>query len=126
FSQRLLIGRQIHAHLRRVGVPTTSRYEFDDTASVLRLVSEGHGWAILTPVMFSRVHRFEERVDLRPVPFAAFSRRIVLLSSVEVPASLTAAIAAMVREHAEARCIRPALLRFPWLEGALQIEGLTP
>ncbi|MGR3433314.1 MAG: LysR family transcriptional regulator [Shimia sp.] len=126
FSSGLLIGRQIDMHLRRVGLSTTSRYAFDDAASMLALVSEGHGWAILTPAVFVRARRFAEHIDLRPLPFAAFSRRIVVLSGADAPPGLSDAVAASLRQRAEQACVHPAVARFPWLEGAFRLEGVSP
>ncbi|MGR3486032.1 MAG: LysR family transcriptional regulator [Paracoccaceae bacterium] len=126
FSPRLLIGRQIDAQLRRVELPATSRFAFDDAASILALVSEGHGWTILTPVVFARVRRFAERIELRPLPFAAFSRRLVVLSGADAPPGLADAVAAILRQHIEDACVRPTLARFPWLGGELRVEGLSP
>ena len=126
FSPRLLIGRQIDGQLRRVGLPTASRHEFDDAASILSLVAAGHGWAIVTPAVVARTHRQMDGIALSPLPFPAFARHRVLIADRDMPQGLVATVAAMIRKRTAEFCVTPGIDRFPWLDTHLRIEGIEP
>lgn len=120
-SARLLMGRQIAAHLAREGIAPAARFELDSYHAILSLVAAGEGWAILTPLALHRARRFRHEVDLRPLPFAPFSRSLSLSARAGVLRDLPGLVAVRLRQLIGAEVIGPALRDWPWLEGRLTL-----
>ncbi|MCK0169039.1 LysR family transcriptional regulator [Jannaschia sp. S6380] len=126
YAARHLLGRQIDAQLRRNGLAPASRYEFDETASILALVAAGQGWAVTTPVAYERVWRYRDAVRLQPLPIPAFSRHVALFGRGDGPRDVGSRIADLLRDLLVEACVAPATERFPWLRDHLRPEGVNP
>src|SRR5690606_791525 len=58
YTARHLMGRQIAAHLAKLGLKPASRFELDSYHAILAMVAAGAGWAILTPLALHQARRF--------------------------------------------------------------------
>lgn len=115
FNPAHQIGQLIETHLARNRIALPGRYHFDTVQSMMAVVANGHGWAIVTPLGYARAERFAPRVRLRPLPLARFSRRISLLSRSDFDAATARAIADLVRDALPVSVIEPVISVYPWL-----------
>ncbi|MEL7215123.1 MAG: LysR family transcriptional regulator [Pseudomonadota bacterium] len=116
FNPRHLIGRQIEAQLARNGVALEDRLAFDSAQSMMAIVANADGWAILTPLGFARARRYAADVALHPLPLPAFARRISLLARHGLEHETGAAIAAHLRLSLEQSAVAPIVSAYPWLQ----------
>ena len=78
YSTSMPIGRRIAQHMKRLKIDLPQKYAFDATRSVFAMVCNRRGWAITTPLCFLDSERFWPDLELKPLPFAGFSRTIQL------------------------------------------------
>ena len=121
YSSRLLMGRQIAEHLSRERMRVNHRYEIDSYHSILALVAQGVGWSILTPLGIMRAGRFTDEVDIAPLPFAPFSRRISLAARAETLWDMPGELAEILRPLLDELIVAPSRARMPWLGDALRV-----
>ncbi len=119
YSARLLMGRQIAAHLLQIGQRPESRFELDSYPAILAMVAAGEGWAILTPLALHQARRFRGEVEVHPLPFAPFERRLSLSARAGVLREIPAQIATRLRGLIAEEVVVPLCQRWPWLEGGL-------
>ncbi|MFE3838746.1 LysR family transcriptional regulator [Pseudogemmobacter sonorensis] len=125
-SARLLMGRQIEAHLSRLSppAPPTARpglFELDSYHAILALVAEGAGWAILPPLALHRARRFRDRVTVAPLPFAPFGRSLSLSARPGLDRALRGRIAGHLRGLIGQEILAPTLEDWPWLKDAMRL-----
>lgn len=123
FNRDHLIGTQIEAHLARHRIDLPDRYGFDSVQSILAIVASGNGWSIVTPLGFARAQRFAERVRLHPLPLAAFTRRIALMSRSDFDRSVAQAVAALLRPMIGLGEVDPVTAVYPWLSKTFTLLG---
>ncbi len=121
YSSRLLMGRQIAAHLLRLGLRPESRFELDSYHAILAMVAAGEGWAILTPLALHRAQRFRAGVTVQPLPFAPFARQLSLSARAGVLRDIPERLAARLRGLIAAEVVAPLVAAWPWLEGSLAV-----
>lgn len=126
FNRTHLIGQQIEAHLARNRVELAHRFAFDSVQSIMAMVASGEGWSLITPLGFMRAQRFAERVDLHPLPMAAFSRTIAITARTDFDAPTLRAIASVFRQAVQREAVEPACLAYPWLAEAFVVQGEDP
>lgn len=119
YSARLLMGRQIAAHLLRLGLRPESRFELDSYPAILAMVAAGEGWAILTPLALHQTRRFRAEVQVQPLPFAPFERRLSLSARAGVLRDIPALIATRLRGLIAEEVVAPLCQSWPWLAGDL-------
>lgn len=124
FNRDHLIGAQVEAHLARHRIAIPDRYVFDSAQSILAVIANGNGWAIITPLGFARAQRFTDRVSLHPLPLSAFARRISLMSLGDFDQRIAGAIAALLRHIIGNGEVEPAIAAYPWLADAFTLLGL--
>jgi DNA-binding transcriptional LysR family regulator len=64
-------------YLRRTGIQSTPRYQFDTTDAALRMVEAGFGWTIVTPLIFLKSMVPARTVRVVPLPGPPLLRRVV-------------------------------------------------
>jgi len=72
------LGPSIDAYLQRAGVQTATRYQFDNTDAVLRMVAAGFGWTIVTPLVFLKSYVPSQHVRLLPLKNGSLRRQILV------------------------------------------------
>jgi len=123
YSERHHMGRLIRSHLARQNLTLNHRFELDSYHAIMAMVAAGAGWTILTPLGFMHAHRFRDAADVVPLPFAPLSRTISLTARRDVLQDIPARMAGRLRPLMQELIVGPSLLRMPWLEGLLRIEG---
>jgi DNA-binding transcriptional LysR family regulator len=74
------IAKDIETQLRRMQIDIGQRFAFDHPGTILSLVAEGLGWAIMTPLSIFGLAPLLSRVSILPFPGPAFSRRLDLFA----------------------------------------------
>ena len=115
FNKAHLIGRQIETHLARNRINLPDRTTFDSVQSIMAVIANGDGWAIITPLGFVRAEQYARQVQIGPLPLPAFARRISLMSQGGLDDRTTAAIAALLRQTIRRSIIDPIGATHPWL-----------
>lgn len=121
YERSQLLGRQIAAHLARLKLAPQGRIELDSNQAIFGLIANGAGWTICTPLSFLRARRFHGQVDLYPLPFAGFSRTILLFHPADWMAEIAAIIADTLREILRAQVVEPGRAALPWIGSGLAI-----
>ncbi|MEP4031081.1 LysR family transcriptional regulator [Roseibium polysiphoniae] len=123
FNPTHQIGRQVEAHLSRHRITLPERYNFDTVQSIMAVVANGDGWSIITPLGYARGLRFENRVQIQPLPVAPFARRISLIARSDFDAQTSQTIAALVRARIQSVIVDPIVGAHPWLDDAFSMLG---
>ena len=121
YTSRHHMGRQIAAHLARHNVVLSHRFELDSYHAIMAMVAGGAGWTILTPLGWMRAQRFQDQVDLLPLPFAALNRTISLSARRGVLADMPGQVAERLRPLLQEMIVSPAIEERPWLSPALRM-----
>lgn len=121
YTARHVMGRQIAQHLAQQNVTLSHRFELDSYHAMMAMVAEGAGWTILTPSGIMRAGRFRDQVDLAPLPFAPFSRRISLVARREVLQDLPTRVATILRPMLRELIVAPSRQRMPFLGDSLTV-----
>ncbi|WP_225027030.1 LysR family transcriptional regulator [Xinfangfangia pollutisoli] len=121
YTARHMMGRQIGAHLAKIGLRPAARFELDSYHAILALVAAGGGWAILTPLALHKARRFREAVDVRPLPFEPFERSLSLSARAGVLQEIPGQIATRLRRRITTEVVTPLRTAWPWLGEALTV-----
>ncbi len=121
YTARHMMGRQIAAHLTRLGMKPAYRFELDSYAAILAMVAGGEGWTILTPLALHQARAFRPKVEVRPLPFAPLQRTLSLSARSVILHDVPAQIAARLKPLITQAVIAPALADCPWLAPALRV-----
>lgn len=121
YTARHLMGRQIGAHLARLGLRPASRFELDNYHAILAMVANGAGWAILTPLALHKARRFRTAVEVSPLPFAPFERSLSLSARAGVLQDIPGQIATRLRRRIDDDVVQPLLALWPWMTGSLTV-----
>ena len=121
YTARHLMGRQIGAHLTRLGRKPAHRFELDSYAAILAMVAGGEGWTILTPLALHQARAFRTLVEVRPLPFAPLERTLSLSARASILRHVPAQIAARLKVLILQEVITPALAEYPWLSPKLRV-----
>jgi len=121
YTTRHFMGRMIADHLARLSVTTEHRFELDSYHSILAMVAQGAGWAILTPLGWRRAGRFTEQVDVFQLPFEPLSRTIHLTARRDVMGDMPAQMAEALRPKLQKLIVDPAKQALPWLGDAMRV-----
>ncbi|MFZ1482365.1 MAG: LysR family transcriptional regulator [Paracoccaceae bacterium] len=121
YTARHLMGRQIAAHLARLGVKPASRFELDSYHAILAMVASGAGWAILTPLALHQARRFRPEVEVRPLPFAPLDRTLSLSARAGVLREVPGQISQRLKGLIQAEVVRPMCAAFPFIGESLSV-----
>lgn len=115
YEKTQLLGRMISAHLSRLRLSPNGWIEVDSNQAIFGLIASGSGWAITTPVGFLSTRRFHDKIDLYPLPFAAFSRTISLFSNHDWMPGIADNIAERLRTILQLHLVEPGKTAIPWI-----------
>ena len=122
FNDTMPLGRLINQQFRRVGLNIEKRVAFDATRAVHSMVVKNHGWTVSTPLCALDTPRCLPDLDLSPLPFASFSRRIYLVNRTGELGSLPQRLAEQCRDLIE-RQLQPQVREIaPWSSDAFRVE----
>ena len=85
------------------------------------MVGQGAGWTILTPLALMRARRFAPKIDVIPLPFEPFSRRISLTAREGILQDMPGEVAQKLRPILRQTIIDPALEAFPETKGVISL-----
>ncbi|MEM7242303.1 MAG: LysR family transcriptional regulator [Pseudomonadota bacterium] len=123
YSSREMMGRQIEAHLTRLRLQIPNQFEFNNYHAILSMVADNAGWTITTPLGFLRAQRFNEDVELLPLPFKDLSRTISLIARRDVLDWIPAEVASLSRDLIREQMVAPLIEDYPWLAEKFEILG---
>jgi len=121
YSTRQHMGRTIADQLKQQNLNLNRRFELDSYHAIMSMVAQGAGWTITTPLGWMRADRFRDQVDVLPLPFDTFSRRIDLIARKDVLGNMPAGIAARLRLQLQEMIVEPAVKSLPWLAGQMRV-----
>ncbi len=121
FSSDLMIGRQIDAQLRRLGVPVPQTFECGNTQTLMAMVASGAGWAITTPLMFSRARRFQSKLRMHPFPGKGFSRTLSIVVTPDCSDAVLGLMEKKLRDLTSKHVIDPLHKSMPWLRDSFTL-----
>lgn len=110
-----VMARQIEAHLRRLKRPQPEGHVFDSNQTLMRLVAEGAGWTITTPMNYLRAQPWHRQIALAPFPGRSFARRLSMLTTDLTDLSVAQRVAGLLRQLIAQRAVKPAVSAMPWL-----------
>lgn len=116
YDREQMIGQRIEQELDAHGLSFSDRFELGAHHSLMTLASRGVGWAITTPLGYMRVARLHGDLDMHPLPFDSFSRKIVLYAGSDWSDQVPADVARIMRLLVQDRVIMPAVHSQPWLQ----------
>ena len=123
FNQDHMIGKQIDAHLARHRTILPNRIALDSVQSIMAVIANGDGWSIVTPLGFARAQRYAARVQLSPLPLAAFARQISVMSRPEFDQTTVQVIAEHIRQSVQRVVVDPVCAAYPSLAQSFVLVG---
>jgi len=121
YTARHLMGRQIAAHLAKLGLTPASRFELDSYHAILAMVAAGAGWAILTPLALHQARRFRPEVDVHALPFAPLDRTLSLSARAGLLKDVPGQISQRLKGLIEAEVVQPMRATLPFLGDTLRV-----
>ena len=121
YTKRHHMGRILADHLARQNLTLEHRYELDSYHAIMAMVASGAGWTILTPLGVTAAHRFLDKVDVLPLPFAPLSRTISLSARRDLLGEQPGLIAEQLRQLVLDQVVIPSQSRLPWLKDQLRL-----
>lgn len=96
----------------------------DSNQAIYGLIANGDGWALSTLLGFQRALRYQDQVDLHPLPFKDLCREVSLYYREDRMPEIAAIIADHLRGILQTTVIEPGRASAPWLGDSLLIlEG---
>ena len=115
FSSNLIIARQIDSQMRRLGLSSPSNFECSNNQSLMAMVAAGAGWAITTPLLFSRAQRFQSKLQMHRFPGKSFFRTLAIISTPDCSRSVLNLVDTKMRTLIQDYAIGPQHKGTPWL-----------
>ena len=116
FSSSQIMARQIEAHLRRMGVSSSHRFECSNDQTLMAMVAAGAGWTITTPLLYSRAKRFQPKIRMHRFPGKSFSRSLAIVSTPDCSHSILDLVDSRLRTLITDHAITPLHNEAPWLK----------
>jgi DNA-binding transcriptional LysR family regulator len=117
------IAQDIETQLRRMQLDIGQRFAFDQPGTILSLVAEGLGWAIMTPLSVFGMNALLSRVSVLPFPGPAFSRRLDLFARRGEIDTLAARITEVSRGILRNRYLPQVRKVAPWLASEFAVAA---
>ena len=115
------MGRQIQSHLTRQRIRLPNQFEFNNYHAILSMVADKTGWTITTPLGFLRAQRFQENVELMPLPFEKMSRTISLTARKDAMVRMPQEVAKILRPIIQEQVVEPLTIRMPWIKESFKL-----
>lgn len=110
-----VMARQIDAQLRRLKHRPPDGHVFDSNQTLMRLVAEGAGWTITTPMNYLRAGPWHRQITLAPFPGRQFARRLSVFTTDLTDMSVALRVTGLLRQLIAQRAVKPALASMSWL-----------
>ncbi|MEM6481999.1 MAG: LysR family transcriptional regulator [Pseudomonadota bacterium] len=116
-----VMARQIDAQLRRLKHAQPDGHVFDSNQTLMRLVAEGAGWTITTPMNYLRAGPWHRQIALAPFPGRRFARSLSLFTTDLTDMAVAQRVTGLLRQLIAQRAVKPALAMMPWLATEFRI-----
>mgnify|MGYP001793474930 CR=1 FL=1 len=116
-----VMARQIDAQLRRLKRTLPESHVFDSNQTLMRLVAEGAGWTITTPMNYLRAQPWHRQITLAPFPGRSFARRLSVFTTDLTDMSVSQRVTGLLRQLIAQRAVKPALSNMQWLTNDFRI-----
>lgn len=116
------IANDVEMQIRRMQINIAHRFEFDQPGTILSMVADGLGWAIMTPLSIFGMNSLLSRVRILPFPGPAFSRRLDLFARGGEIDTLAKRIAEVSRGILRERYLPQVRKAVPWLASEFLVE----
>ncbi|MDH4865422.1 LysR family transcriptional regulator [Alcaligenes nematophilus] len=113
------IGIYSEVILRRMSILAQTRYETDDTHTMLNFVRDGHGWAILSALCLAQSRHHLEGISVLPLDNSKFSRTLHLVARKGEFGSIPSYIAQVIQSIFYESIHPNVLAAAPWLVSTL-------
>ncbi len=117
YPKQMRLGAMTDLILRRIGIDPFSRFEFDNTRSIVRFVQSGHGWSIATALCIVQYPELLKGVRVLRLGNGANARNLSLLARHNELGTIPENIAVRCREIYAEDAMPKILAMAPWLEG---------
>ena len=122
FNVESHIGATIERYLDECGVVPPNRLEIDTADSLVAMVAEGIGWALITPLCLLQARAASVPGAVSPLPGRTLTRDLTLVARKGEYGSLPQRMAGAVAGIFDRDC-RPALAHIaPWLAAAVSVD----
>ncbi len=115
FPDDQIVGQMIEAKLAESRLSIPHKFAFDSYHSIMAMVAKGAGWAIAPVMCYLHAQRFQDRVDMLPLPFPV-SRRISLYARANTLDRMPRELAVRMGPLMQDMLVTPATTGHPWLE----------
>jgi DNA-binding transcriptional LysR family regulator len=122
WSAQSNLAHDIEIQLRRMQIDIPHRFEFDQPGTIMSLVAEGFGWAIMTPLSIFGMNPLLSRISILPFSGPAFFRRLDLFARRGEIDTLAARIAEVSRGILRERYLPRVRKIASWLESEFRVE----
>tara|TARA_R110002072_G_scaffold3759_11_gene26854 strand:- start:1101 stop:2075 length:975 start_codon:yes stop_codon:yes gene_type:complete len=121
FSNNLLIGRQIDAQLRRLGISLPNHFECANSNTLMAMVAAGSGWSITTALLFSHGSQFQDRVSVHRFPGKNFARTLSVVSTPDCARAVHTQVRSKMCELLDERALPSIHHQLPWLKDSFAL-----
>ena len=121
FPSNQFIARQIESQLRRTGHSFPTRFECSNSQTQMAMVASGVGWAITTPMLFSRSKRFQPKLQMHPFPGKSFARHLSIFSTPDCSEAIQAVVGEKMKNLVSTQVIQPMHKIVPWLQSSFAL-----
>ena len=121
YSESMPIGRLVAQHLNRLRFNAKRQFSFEASRSVFAIVAQLGGWTLATPLNLLDAESFVPQVDVLPLPFPAFSRRIWLIARTGELGRLPERLAGNCRRLVAEQLVTRFASIAPTMTGAIEV-----
>ena len=119
YDRNAHIGTYTEMAMRRMRLLSGVRTETDDTHTLMRFVTEGEGWAVLSALCLAQAGADVERVSVLPLDRSRHARYLYLLAREDELGQVPTVLANAIRERFEVQVLPALQDAAPWLEAGL-------
>jgi DNA-binding transcriptional LysR family regulator len=70
------MSQRIESYLQQASIQPLRKYQFDTTEAAMRMVANGLGWTIITPLIYVKAVGLTELIQVKRLPGATMSRQL--------------------------------------------------
>lgn len=115
FPENQVVGRIVESQLAKSRLTIPHKFALDSYHAIMAMVASGAGWAIAPPMCYLRAQRFQNQVDMLPLPIDGMARRISLFARKDTLDRMPRDIAARMGPLIQKMLINKATTNHPWL-----------
>ena len=127
YSREMRLGSLTQLIARRIGLVQVLRYELDSTATLLRFVHSGQGWAFVPILSLLQNPLLLEGMSILPIEPGSHARYIFVLARRAELGELPLQVTQLCREIFDDQLVPQLTEREPWLQKeAYSVKDFPP